>query len=37
MNGRDYSDIRVMRTIHDRNGVDTVLYHICLLMNDGRM
>lgn len=28
----NYSDIRVMRTIHDRNGIDVNLYHICMLI-----
>ena len=27
-----YSDIRVMKTVHNRNGCDTVLYHVCVLI-----
>lgn len=27
-----YSDIRVMKTVHNRNGYDTVLYHVCVLI-----
>lgn len=27
-----YSDIRVIKTLHNRNGIETVLYHICVLM-----
>lgn len=27
-----YSDIHIMKTAHSRNGQETVLYHICLLM-----
>lgn len=33
IDGCNYSDIRVMKTIHDRNGADSALYHICLLTN----
>lgn len=28
--GYDYADIRYIRTIHNRNGKETILYHICL-------
>lgn len=27
-----YADIRVMQTIHNRNGCDTILYHVCVLI-----
>lgn len=27
-----YSDIRVMKTVHNRNNCDTVLYHVCMLI-----
>lgn len=27
-----YSDIKVMKTLHNRNGVETLLYHICVLL-----
>lgn len=27
-----YSDIRVMKTVHNRNGYETVLYHVCMLL-----
>lgn len=27
-----YSDIRVMKTVHNRNGYNTVLYHVCMLI-----
>lgn len=29
-----YSDLRVMKTIHDRNGYEVTLYHICLLFRE---
>ncbi len=29
--GRTYSNIKVMEAIHSRNGCETVLYHICIL------
>lgn len=35
VDGLAYSDIRIMKTIHDRNGVDTNLYHICMLTKEG--
>ena len=27
-----YSDIRVMKTLHNRNGCETILYHVCVLI-----
>lgn len=27
-----YSDIRVMQTMHNRNGCDIILYHVCVLI-----
>lgn len=27
-----YSDIRVMKTMHNRNGCETILYHVCVLI-----
>lgn len=27
-----YSDIRVIQTTHNRNGCDTILYHVCVLI-----
>ena len=27
-----YSDIKVMKTLHNRNGVETSLFHICVLL-----
>lgn len=30
--GFSYSDIRVMRTVHKRNGCDIDLYHVCVLI-----
>ena len=27
-----YSDIRVMQTVHNRNGCETALYHVCVLI-----
>ena len=27
-----YSDIKVMKTVHNRNGCETVLYHVCVLI-----
>lgn len=30
-----YADIRVMQTRHDRNGCDTILYHVCVLIGWG--
>lgn len=27
-----YADIRVMQTMHNRNGCDTILYHVCVLI-----
>lgn len=32
-----YSDIKVMKTVHNRNGEETVLYHICVLISKGKM
>lgn len=25
-----YSDIKIMKTVHNRNGCETVLYHVCI-------
>ena len=27
-----YSNIRVMKTLHNRNGCETILYHVCVLI-----
>lgn len=27
-----YSDIHIMKTVHNRNGQETVLYHVCMLI-----
>ena len=27
-----YSDMRVMKTLHNRNGCETILYHVCVLI-----
>lgn len=32
-----YSDLRVMQTIHNRNGYDTILYHVCVLIKKNGM
>ena len=29
-----YSDLRIMKTIHDRNGYEVSLYHICVLFRE---
>ena len=31
-----YPDIKVMKTVHNRNGCETALYHICMLINKGK-
>lgn len=30
--GNVYSNIRIVKTVHNRNGSDTVLYHVCVLI-----
>ena len=30
--GCNYSNMRVMKTVHNRNGCETILYHICILL-----
>lgn len=30
----EYADLRVMKTIHDRNGCEVSLYHMCLLFRE---
>ena len=32
INKVSYSDIKVIKTLHNRNGIETVLYHVCVLM-----
>ena len=27
-----YSDIKVMKTVHNRNQCETILYHVCVLI-----
>lgn len=34
INGLMYTDIRVIKTVHDRNGADSVLYHVCVLFKE---
>lgn len=32
LNNLSYSDIKIMKSIHNRNGRETILYHICVLI-----